>query len=242
MCFCLRLHLASEGRALLVKHRGMVLNQLVITSFAYWYFLQFLCWSSSAKESKRSGAEIITTHTDLAVNGVSPGYTQWGKCAQYLSWILILLFNNEPHHFSGVSALKEVSPAFCFLIETHSGKRCEISFNVGLSNLININWRVLCEKWFTSNTHTSPFPKFLRKLTLMGKWSNISEEVFKNSNRSKTLRHCWSPDNVEFTFKYLFDKNNLIGVKLNDGNKIHNEKPKISLLFCWILSTRYLSP
>lgn len=155
-------------------------------------------------------------------------------------WYCCSIMN--PDHFSGVSALKEVSPAFCFLTETHTQVRDVKLASIGSTDLRNISWRALCQKWFTSNSHTSHFPKFLRKLTLMGKCSNFSEEVFENSNRSKTFTHRWSPYNVVFTFKYLFDKNNLISDTLNDDSKIHIGKPKISLLFYCILSTRYLSP
>lgn len=35
------------------------------------------------------------------------------------------------------------------------------------------------EKWFTSNSHTSHFPKVLGKLNKNGKCSHVSEEVFK---------------------------------------------------------------
>lgn len=108
----------------------------------------------------------------------SPVETEPSIWAEY--WCCCSITNSD--HFFGASALTKVGPAFCFLMKAPTRVR-DVKWTLMRGHP---TWEILavaavCEKWFTSNGHTSHFPKFLGKLTLMRKCSNISEEVFKNS-------------------------------------------------------------
>lgn len=77
------------------------------------------------------------------------------------------------------------------------------------------------EPWFTSGSCTSHFPKFRGKLSKIRKCSCVSEELFELLQKmghcgaalvQQIIKYLVFSTAKTMTFKFLFDKNNLIPV------------------------------